>query len=355
MRFPKPWTKKRGGRILGGAFSGAVGEAVFFAAIFLAGVFALALTVVQRLSSSAGIAVPPEISTAVGGGLGFWIVAVLAVAMLGVGAGGLAYRLMQIGASDERRSMMARHVHPIEIMLPKSEDTVDLPAVPQAAEVTDSPGVQLAYRLPSRGSIAGQTLANAALALLWNAAWLVLLAVVISGFLSGRPRWVLTLLLVPFAAIGAWAFRAFFRLLRRTAGVGATLVEISDHPLVAGGSYQLWIRQTGRLALRRLRVELICEEETTYSQGTDIRIDRHVALSEILLTERDVRIDPHRPWEQQLRLELPAGTMHSFRSAHNAVCWKITVSGDSRPWPSFCRHFPVVVHPQAGRPIRLPR
>ena len=105
----------------------------------------------------------------------------------------------------------------------------------------------------------------------------------------------------------------------------------------------------------RLRVELVCEEETTYRQGTDLRIDRHQAYTQILHTQRDLSIDPYAPWEQELAVKLPADAMHSFQSAHNAVCWKITVSGDARPWPSFCQSFPVVVHPPAGPPMRLPR
>jgi hypothetical protein len=221
--------------------------------------------------------------------------------------------------------------------------------------VTDSPGTHLAYRLASEGSMARRALATAALALLWNAAWFVLLAVVISGFLNGHPRWVLTFLLLPFAGIGIWAFRYFLDALRQTAGVGATIVEISDHPLRPGSEYELYVAQSGRLSLRRLRVELICEEETMYRQGTDVRIDRHVAFTQILCTERDLSIDPHRPWEQELQLDLPADAMHSFRSAHNAVCWRITVSGDARPWPSFCLNFPVFVHPSVPPLLRRPR
>ncbi len=113
---------------------------------------------------------------------------------------------------------------------------------------------------------------------------LFLLAVVVSGFLNDSPRWVLAFLLIPFGAIGLWAFRYFLNSLKQTAGVGATIVEISSLPLHPGHSYDLYVRQAGRLDLRRLRVELICEEETMFRQGTDVRIDRHVAMSKILTT-----------------------------------------------------------------------
>jgi len=368
MRFPKPWTKKRGKRLLGGTLSGMVGEILFYASLILLGVFGLALMIFQRFGAAStfvsdriGDAVPEaflDAATATGeasaSGLGFWIVIVLSVAMIAVGGGAMVFRLLSIGASDERRKVFAKAA---TIDLPAADrgEMPPLPAVPQGRSVTESPGVRLAYRLASEGSIARRPVAIAALALLWNAAWFVLLAVVVSGFLSSHPRWILAFLLIPFAAIGVWAFRYFLDALRQTAGVGATIVEISSHPLHPGRSCDLYVAQAGRLSLRRLRVELICEEETTYRQGTDIRIDRHVALTKILCAERDLRIDPHRPWEQELQIDLPADAMHSFRSAHNAVCWRISVCGDSRPWPSFCLNFPVFVHPPVRSQIPRPR
>lgn len=369
MRFPKPWTKKRGKRLLGGALSGVVGESVFYAALLLFGVFALALMLFQRfgnasrfVSDSISEAVPeafPGAAAATGeasaSGLGFWIVTVLSIAMIAVGGGAMLYRLLSVGASNERRKMFASRAASIEFPSADASDSQPLPSVPLGRGVTDSPGVRLAYRLASERSMARRTIAIAALALLWNAAWFVLLAVVVSGFLSGHPRWVLTFLLFPFAGIGVWAFRYFLDALRQTAGVGATIVEISSHPLHPGRSYDLFVSQAGRLSLRRLRVELICEEETMFRQGTDVRIDRHIVLTKILCTDRDLSIDPHRPWEQELAIDLPADAMHSFRSAHNAVCWRITVSGDARPWPSFCLNFPVFVHPPARPQVRRPR
>lgn len=361
IRLPKPWTKKRGGRLLGGAFSGVIGESILLAGLFLIGVFTSALMLFQRFASEplAGTTGFPEailLGEASASTLGFWIVMVLSIAMMAVGGGGLFYRLLRIGASDERRSAMATRAGSIELSRPANPDLVPFPSVPLGRGLTDSPGVQQSYRLGSEGANRACTVAAAAtLSLLWNATWFVLLAVVISGFLNERPRWVLGFLLFPFAAIGWWSFRYFLETLKETAGVGATIVEISDHPLQPCRQYTLFVSQAGKLNLRRLRIALVCEEETTYRQGTDLRIDRHQAYTQILHTERDLSIDPYHPWERELALTLPADAMHSFQSAHNAVCWKITVSGDARPWPSFCQSFPVVVYPPAGPPIRRQR
>ncbi|QEG42765.1 hypothetical protein [Roseimaritima ulvae] len=344
MRFPKPWSKKRGSRQAGRAIAGTVGEAGFFAAVFLAGVFILALTLAQRFV----VGPWPPLAT----GLGFWTLIALAIAMIGFGGTMLLLGILQIGASSERRNALARRAEEIELI---GGTGTEFPAVPRGVNLTDSPGMRLTYRLPATSWPGKRLAAAAALALMWNAVWLVLLVVVIAGFWSQQPRWVLTGLLFPLAGIGVWVLRHYARCLRQTSGVGATIVEIDEHPLQPGGSYRAYVGQLGRMTLRRIRIELICEEESTFRQGTDVRIDRNPVLSQIILDQYDVTIDLGRPWEQEFELKIPADAMHSFRSPHNAVHWKIIVSGEARPWPSFCQSFPVVVQPASPLPRRSPR
>ena len=351
-RFPTPWSKKRGKRSLGNPFTGVVGEVAFYVAFFLLGVFGLSLILVSRFAPErVPQQLPPE---ALSSDLSTWVFGSLSVAAMATGAASLIFRLMRVGASSERRSALASRAGSIEVIGPAAEDLPRLPSVPRGSGITESPGERLTYRLAAEaneGGLAGP----AALALLWNSSWLVLLAVVVSGFWIGRPRWILAALLVPFAFIGHWSFRYFLTQLRQRIGVGPTIVEISHHPLQPGGQYRLFVSQSGRLKLKRLAVKLICEEETFYREGTDVRVERHQAYNQVLCRQRDVDVDPKAPWEQQLPLDLPENVMHSFVGTHNAIRWKIEVLGESRPWPSFCRSFPVVVHPPGLPPKRSPR
>lgn len=347
MRFPKPWSKKRGKRFAGRALSGTVGEAVFFAVLFLVGVFSLALTVAQYFVLVSGPAFPT--------GLGFWILIVLSVALVVTGGGALAFGILQIGASSERRSALARRAGELELIRAHQREALELPMVPRGANLTDSPGVRLTYRLPSTGWPGWRLASAAVLALMWNGGWLLLLVVVITGFQQGQPRWVLAGLLLPFAVIGVGAFRYFLARFREMSGLGATIVEISDHPLLPGESYRGYVAQFGRMTLRKLQVELVCEEESTYRQGTDIRVEKKTVRCEKVVSERGIAIDRKRPWEREFSFTVPPDVMHSFRSPHNAVRWKIVVTGESRPWPSFCQSFPVVVQPGSTPPRRSPR
>ncbi|MEM8666477.1 MAG: hypothetical protein AAGG48_03110 [Planctomycetota bacterium] len=351
-RIPTPWSKKRGERILGNAFTGVAGEAAFYAALFLVGVFGLSLILINRFAPIRVPVGPPEPIPE--SSLSFWVFATLSIAAIMTGGLSLIFRLIRVGASNERRSVLANRAGSIEMIRTPVETSVKLPNVPRGSLLTDSPGERLRYRLPSDGSDTG-VFGPATLALLWNSAWFVLLAVAVSGFWNGPRRPILTGLLIPFGAIGWWSFRYFLRQLRQQVGVGSTIVEISDHPLVPGSDFQVFVSQTGRMQLRRLTVELICEEETFYRQGTDVRVEHHQAFSQILWKGRDVLVDPQAPWEQQLSFVVPADVMHSFVGTHNAIEWKIVVRGKSQPWPSFCRNFRVVVHPPDLAPKASPR
>jgi hypothetical protein len=348
-RFPTPWSKKRGTRILGNSLTGIAGEVAFYACLFLIGVFGLSLVLINRFAPY--IEMPSE---ALSTSLSSWVFGVLSVAAIITGGVTLFIRLMGIGASSERRSVIADRAGSLEMIGPTADDSSALPSVPRGRSLTDSPGERLTYRLAAEVPEGG-ILGPATLALLWNAVWFVLLAVVVSGFAYGNPRWILAGLLVPFGAIGAWSFRFFLAQLRQHAGVGPTIVEISNHPLFPGERYRLFVAQMGRLDLKRLTVQLTCEEETFYRQGTDVRVETHEAFVQVLLKERDVLVDPQAPWEQQLAFDLPDNVMHSFVGTHNAIRWKIVVCGESKPWPSFCRSFPVVVHPPGLPPKRSPR
>jgi hypothetical protein len=336
---------------LGNSLTGLAGEAAFYAFLFLVGVFGLSLVLINRLAPQTVLGVPADSMPT---DLSEWVYGTLSLAAIVTGGARLAFRLMRVGASSERRSALASRAGSIEMIGPTPDDVPKLPSVPRGRSMTDSPGERLTYRLAAEAP-GGGILGPATLALLWNAAWFVLLAVVVSGFLYARPRWILAGLLVPFGAIGYWSFRFFLAQLRQHAGVGPTIVEINTHPLYPGEHYRLFVSQMGRLSLKRLTVQLTCEEETFYRQGTDVRVDRYEAFTKVLCKHRDVLVDPKAPWEQQLQFDLPENVMHSFVGMHNAIRWKIVVLGESRPWPSFCRSFPVVVHPPGLPPKRSPR
>ncbi|TWT52411.1 hypothetical protein Pla22_00350 [Rubripirellula amarantea] len=370
----RPWMRRQGRRSGGSSFLGSDGagiasEVVFFGVLFLLGVFGLSLVLINRFAPDDMARISDEafsdsLAPAFSTSLSTWIFGILSVAAIGTGVVSLVYRLMHLGASTEYRSVLANRAGQFEkdamdfigptAPASATDDLTKLPSVPRGTSLTDSPGERLAYRLAAETREAGLA-GPAILTFLWNAVWFILLAVAVSGFWYGSPRWILTLLLGPFAVIGYWSFKYFVTQLKQSAGIGPTIVEISQQPLCPGETCDVFVIQMGRLRLKRLRVQLVCEEETFYRQGTDVRVDRHESFVQVLCKEREVRVDPRAPWEQQLVLQLPDNIMHSFVGTHNAIRWKIVVKGESHPWPSFYRSFPVVIHPSVAPPKRSPR
>lgn len=395
----RPWSKKRGRRSRTGPLRGVLGELAFYLGVILLGVFVLALVLITHvMMPRMNLHLPDEARRVLdsqlahgGGGWGRWIVGVVSIVAIGSGVVGLAYRLLHLGFSQERRSARAGKVRvggaspapktgspptgPLQASPPQSgqgkaaeEQATQPPAdasqedsftgracLPGGQAIHDSPGERLRYRLGIVATGRWALFGSASLALIWNSVCFVLLAVVVSGWWYGRNRPILALLLIFFFVIAIWALRVFLRQVRQIAGVGPTILEISEHPLQPGGHYELFVSQMGRMRLKTVRIDLICEEESFFRQGTDVRADRHIAFTQELLREKGVRVDPMEPWQQELSFDVPANAMHSFVATHNAIRWRLVVSGESRPWPSFCRSFPVIVHPPLMAPPDSPR
>ncbi len=112
---------------------------------------------------------------------------------------------------------------------------------------------------------------SAALTLGWNAVCVVLLVVEIEALINGEWH-LFRIATLAFLLWIAWRLSKYFvGVLRRHMGTGAVIVELSDHPLHPGQSYELFITQFGRQNLKRLDIDLVCEEEATFLQGTDVR------------------------------------------------------------------------------------
>jgi hypothetical protein len=317
-------------------FIGSLGEALVFAIFFLLGVLAFSTLVTWQLMSPSTQVVPP--------GYGFWLLLGVFASFIVLGIVGFWYRVLRVVTSDEHREVLARGsiVPKPRMMKPKIALT---PSIPDLQMFTDSPGAKLAYRLPSQIPENGALLAIGAFAMAWNAMIAVFLVVAISGFLRGNPQYRLMFLLVPGIYVAVRSTQLFFRSFVRTLGIGSTTVEIEELPLVPGRIYKVQVVQYGRLVIKKITVRLVCEEESTYHFGTDVRTEREPVYSQVIIAHGRDRIDWGYPLKLECQVTIPLDAMHSFQSLHNAIHWKIIVDGEANRWPSYSRSFPVVVYP----------
>jgi len=262
-----------------------------------------------------------------------------------MGGGGLIWTVLRMGTSAERRGAMARQASEIELVHETAPRPKHYPAVPTFEGLTNSPGVELAFRLPPSQSPAWRLLATTIFAWSWLAMGGILAVWAISSHVTGQPEWFLTLFLLPFAAVGVWSIRYWLRQIWIDTGMGLTTLEISDCPLVPGHEYQVVLAQQGHISVKSLELWLVCEEEATYRQGTDIRTDVRRVVQTRLSSHGDFRIEPIEPFQAAIAVPIPAAAMHSFHSPHNSVNWKLVVRGEVAHWPPFERGFPIVVYP----------
>ena len=348
-KWVRLWGKKRGTRMSGWWVVGSVSEAAFFGTLFILGILSLTTTVTWQVFW-------PE-STILRIGFGFWLMVIASSSFIVIGLTGFILQVSRTLASPELRSALVDQAKRDHKRRAAGEaETTDKTNLPNLQELTDSPGVRLTYRLAQQSGERTPMMLCTLFATAWNSMLAVVVVLSAQNHLSGNPDWFLTLLLLPFAVVSFVATRWFFRLFRQHAGIGPTTVEISDLPLLPGGSYKLYVCQYGRARFNNLSIRLIGYEESTYQQGTDIRTERveTARFNATVLQPADPSLlnliaEPEKPLELDCQIRLPIDIMHSFQGQNNAVVWKIVVEGDALKWPSFCRSFPVVVYPRDVR------
>lgn len=326
--------KKRGTRRTGARWPGLLAEGAAFVGMLAIGVFGFYWLVAHVL---------------VAGGWWPWLALVIPLALAGYGATNLVLLLWQSAISTERRSAAVQKATTWELPsgnLRPARPT--LPTVPPVDVVTDSPGVRLAYRLPADAISGWISFTMAVVCLIWNSLVAIFVVQVINQHLSGQPNWLLTWLMVPFVLAGLWTLVALGRQVLFHLAMGNTCVEVSRHPFYPGCAFRCFVSQTGRLHVRWLQVQLICEEQAIYQQGTDTRCETLRVYRETYFSKRKFHITPRQPLETEFEGTVPAGGMHSFASAHNAVVWTLVVRGRMARWGECERRFPVYVYPASA-------
>jgi len=345
VRLPQFFGKKRGHRRTGSQAWGSFGEAVFYAALVTAGLSFAGLLFTGSLG------VGDDATGLPWARWWLWLFSLLIPgALLTFGIAGVLRIVRAWGKSEERRAAAESLANLIESMAPPADAGRRSPGVPTCDDLVNSPGTILRYRLPIESPESWTLVGMGLFAVLWNAVLGVLAVGAGLDLLSGRVEWVLLAVIVPFLAVGVAGVVLFVRRLFLTTAVGTTQLEISDHPLLPGKTYDVLLAQGGLGTLTALTLTLEEEEMASFRQGTDTRTERLIVWRELVKQWERVQITPGVRFETHVMITIPAGAMHSFASEHNAVRWRIVVAGQPERWPAFTRVFPLVVHPAAGEP-----
>lgn len=333
------FVKKRGTRRTSARWQGMLGEAALDAVLLGVGAYFLYWLATRYLFAEE-----------VRHGLWPWLVSLIPLVLAVYGVLGLAGLIWQSVATVERRAAAAQRAADWDpARLPSRVDRPAFPTVPPIDAVVDSPGVHLAYRLPIDAASGWVSATMASVCLAWNTLVAIFVVQVIRSHIAGQPNWLLTWLMVPFVMAGVWTLVALGRQVLMTTFVGTTRLEVSDQPFYPGGQYEVYVSQTGRLEVRWLQVQLICEEQAIYQQGTDTRRATARVHRDILYSGRKFEIAQGQGFETRCSFRIPATAMHSFLATHNAIQWALVVRGRLSRWGDIERRFPVYVYPKGAK------
>lgn len=261
--------------------------------------------------------------------------------LLAFGGAGVARTIATWGKSEERQAAAGF----LDSNRGEEPATAARPGVPPCDDLVNSPGTILAFQLPVESGESWTLLGFGLFALLWNAVLIVLAVNAGLDLLGGQIDWLLMGILVPFLVVGIAGIVIFIRSLILATAVGTTQVEISAHPLLPGGQYEVLLGQGGSGSFTSLEMAVELEEQATFRQGTDTRTERVVVWRAPLGSWQGLQLAPGTRFEGRAVFHVPAIAMHSFASEHNAVTWRVVIRGRPTRWPAFTRAFPVLIYP----------
>jgi hypothetical protein len=229
----------------------------------------------------------------------------------------------------------------------------DWPTVP-AVQAPTEPATTLAVRLrPDSGKLGCTLACLIPFTAIWLGGVTPFVVLITREHARGQHNWPQTLFLIPFVLIGlalvVFVFIVAAGLIGRLLA-GRVIMELSAHPLAAGGRYEWWAQQSGgTVPLRAVRVRLVCQESARYQQGSSTYTStREVYSRDVLDPETDPQGDG-LAGGMRGPLEVPAGVMHSFAAANNQVSWSLQVRGRAGILP-LRLVFPVIVYPAEESP-----
>ncbi|MGD9646068.1 MAG: DUF3592 domain-containing protein [Pirellulales bacterium] len=274
-----------------------------------------------------------------------WLLLLVPVSFVVAGGGGLALTLLNWNKSTERRAMLAQRARSLELLEGVVEPRPEYPTLPRVGEAYHVRGRVLAHRLPFdlRPAMVLVILLSLSVLVLGIAAAYV--AVALWNFQAGRTDWLMAVFAASWVVVGALGLLYFSRTLVRRLSLAPPIVEISAHPLRPGQSCDVLVIQAGGTKLTSYTLELVCEEQATFQQGTNTRTERFSAASFGLASREDFELRRGAPLELRASLQIPPDAMHSFLSVHNEIRWKLRVVARRAGLPDLERSFPLVVLP----------
>ena len=278
----------------------------------------------------------------------FAVQIIVSISLISIGAYLVVAIFWKVGASDERRNAIVARAGEFELLNEIRRRREDTPTIPLDRH-RPIQGERLRFQLiPSRRNMV-RFITAVAFCFLFVPLATILILTASTSWQTSSVDWLATGISIPITLAAGWSVFNLFQQLLALTGIGPPRLEVSKFPFVAGEDYQFHLTQPARVRLRLLDVTLICIEEATYNEGTDIRTERKTVFEQRLLRKRGIDVQPSEPFEADFEMSLPKQAMHSFKSSNNRVLWKIVIRGKARDWPKQERNYTISVLPRVNK------
>lgn len=118
------------------------------------------------------------------------------------------------------------------------------------------------------------------------------------------------------------------------------ILALSQRNIYPGTEFEVsWMFKGSVHSIRKLTLTLIGKEKATYRQGTSTRTEESAFYQRVILQTEEPSVIANG-FEL---VQLPADTMHSFKSDNNEVLWIIQTDGEVAWWPDIDDTFPIRV------------
>jgi hypothetical protein len=118
------------------------------------------------------------------------------------------------------------------------------------------------------------------------------------------------------------------------------VIALSQRDVYPGSEFEISWMFRGRVqSIHKLTITLVGKEKVSYRQGTSTRTEESV-FHRMKLVETEDPVQIAKGFEL---VELPANTMHSFKSTNNEILWLVQVNGVVAWWPDLDDAFPIRV------------
>ena len=281
-------------------------------------------------------------------GVASWLLGIVILSFIGFGIQGLITGLLGSRVGDGLRFSLTQNAHRFDLTQ-KSKAARRLPNVPIIDTLRMSPGRAQPWRLPVTTGKSIQIISVIAFFATWIIVSLFLVGYSINQYRttnhSGWSWWLPMLSLLPSIGFAVWSGRMLTYELKNQINIDPLEVEVSHQPIYPGQTIDVTISQGGTLYVRSLRLFLVCEEVTSYHQGTDVRTETLEILREQVFVQRRFEITSKSPLAETFTITIPQDAMHSFQSNFNCLQWRIVSVGRYRDYSEIRRGFSLVVHP----------